>query len=54
MSRLVLSDNDTIMDIWLNRPVLSNSRYYAVVRLSKQRGVKAEKGSSKADGAERA
>lgn len=38
MSRLILSNNDTIMDIWLNRP----------------RGVKAEKGRSKADEAERA
>lgn len=44
MSRLVLSDNDTIMDIWLNRPVLSNSdimrlfgcRNSAALRLKKE------------------
>lgn len=44
MSRLILADNDTIMDIWLNRPVLSNAdimrlfncQNSAALRLKKQ------------------
>lgn len=54
MSRLILSDNDTIMDTWLNRPVLSNADIMRLFGCQNSAALRLKKGRTKADGAERA
>ena len=47
MSRLILADNDTIMDIWLNRPVLSNTDIMRLFHCQKSAALRLKKDAQK-------